>query len=197
MGEFMKLKLFIAIGSSGDFGVEMVWFNVASKWDAMKNRSHSRRVRASVRLFALTDREHCSGGKFCLVSFQWPFVLRFDCKIETKSTRRKFRGAYTEGTLTLWPPRIFRKNAVINYSFRSLKFILCLSYWQRPTVGQADSGPYPGQGLAEPELNNTYSSTSMSPIRLRRNTISCILLFKTYFYISESYRDILRGKNYN
>ena len=29
--EFMKLRHFIVIGSSGDFGGEMVWFNVASK----------------------------------------------------------------------------------------------------------------------------------------------------------------------
>jgi hypothetical protein len=84
----------------------------------------------------------------------------------------------------LWRPRIFCEDAVINYSFCSIKLILHVSYCQRPTVGQVDSELY--QELAEPELNNTTfknpcTSTSMSHIRLQRDKISCILLFKTYF----------------
>ena len=59
MGEFMKLRHFIAIGSSGDFGGERDWFSVASKWGVKKTRSCSRRVHAAValkigQLFALT-----------------------------------------------------------------------------------------------------------------------------------------------
>lgn len=57
-----------------------------------------------------------------------------------------------------------------------------------------------GPGLQEPELSNTvfkspYISTSMPRIRLRSNTISCILLIKMYFHIFEIYRDILRWWN--
>jgi len=68
MGEFMKLRHFIAIGSSGDFGEERVWINVASKWGVKNTRNHSRRIRATValkidQLFALTGREHSCGGK--------------------------------------------------------------------------------------------------------------------------------------
>lgn len=75
MGEFMKMRYFLAIGSSGDFGGERVWFNVASKWGVKKTRSRSRKVRAAValkivQLFALTGREHCCGGKSCLMSFR-------------------------------------------------------------------------------------------------------------------------------
>jgi len=56
-----------------------------------------------------------------------------------------------------------------------------LSYRQRPAVGQADSGPYQEPLLPQPDnaiFKNTYSSTSTPHIRLRRNTISCVLLFK-------------------
>jgi len=64
----LKLRHFIAIGSSGDFGGERIRLNVASKWGVKKTRSRSRRVRAAValkldQLFAPTGREHCCGGK--------------------------------------------------------------------------------------------------------------------------------------
>jgi hypothetical protein len=58
-----------------------------------------------------------------------------------------------------------------------------------------------GSWLQEPELSNTlfknpYSSTSMSRTRLWSNIIFCVLLIIMYFHIFESYRDILRWRNY-
>ena len=88
MGKFRERRHFVRVGSSEDFGGERIWFKVASKW-GVKTRSRSRRVRAAValkivHLLALSGPEHCCVGKSCVVSFQWPFVLRFVAKLKQK-----------------------------------------------------------------------------------------------------------------
>jgi hypothetical protein len=68
----MKVRHFIAIGSSGDFGWERVRFKVASKRGVKKpfeKGSCSNGIKNSPIIFTDWDREHCCGGKSCLLSF--------------------------------------------------------------------------------------------------------------------------------
>ena len=146
--------------------------------------------------------------KIMACEFPMRFCFEICCKIKTK-TRSRYRGDYTEGALP-FRRRLLKKTRTDQNILKGCRHQLlisqshvtfCLSYCQRPAVGQENYGPYQEPLHPQPEPNNTvfkntYSSTSTPRIRLRRNTISCFLLFKMYFHTFESYRVILRWRNY-